>query len=139
MRRWSVGPGGCRRRTHGSLTALFTRKIRRRSRLRRADRRGYAILERRYRTRAGEIDIVARDATALVFVEVKTRRSIRCGMPADAVTRAKRRQIVLMATDYLARRRPRAGSCRFDVVSVDIHADGRATVHVIRNAFTADE
>jgi Holliday junction resolvase-like predicted endonuclease len=44
-----------------------------------------------------------------------------------------------MASDYLARRRPRAGSCRFDVVSVAIEADGRATVDVIRNAFTADE
>jgi putative endonuclease len=101
--------------------------------------RGYAILERRYRTRAGEIDIVARDGPALVFVEVKTRRSTRCGAPAEAVTPAKRRQIALMASDYLARRRPRAGSCRFDVVSVAIEADGRATVDVIRNAFTADE
>jgi putative endonuclease len=102
-------------------------------------RRGYAILERRYRTRAGEIDIVARDGTALVFVEVKTRQSMRCGPPADAVTRAKRRQIVLMASDYLARRRPQARSCRFDVVSVTIDADGTAAVDVIQNAFTADE
>ena len=98
--------------------------------------RGYAILERRYRTRAGEIDIVARDGTALVFVEVKTRRSIRCGVPADAVTRAKRRRIVLMASDYLARRRPRAGSCRFDVVSIHFDAD-RPVVEVFQNAFDA--
>jgi putative endonuclease len=101
--------------------------------------RGYAILERRYRTRAGEIDIVARDGTALVFVEVKTRRSIRCGVPADAVTRAKRRRIVQMASDYLARRRPTAGSCRFDVVTVSLDADGTAAVDVIPSAFTADE
>jgi putative endonuclease len=101
--------------------------------------RGYAILERRYRTRAGEIDIVARDRTALVFVEVKTRQSIRCGVPADAVTRAKRRRIVLMASDYVARRRPRAASCRFDVVTVCIDGDGTAVVDVIPGAFTADE
>ena len=102
-------------------------------------RRGYAIVDRRYRTRAGEIDVVARDGPALVFVEVKTRRSSRCGLPADAVTRRKRRRIVLMASDYLARRRPRASSCRFDVVSVIIDHDGRAAVTVIPAAFMADE
>jgi putative endonuclease len=102
-------------------------------------RRGYAIVDRRYRTRAGEIDVVARDGPALVFVEVKTRRSSRCGLPVDAVTRRKRRRIVLMASDYLARRRPRARACRFDVVSVAIDGDGRAAVTVIRGAFMADE
>ena len=102
-------------------------------------RRGYAIVDRRYRTRAGEIDVIARDGTALVFVEVKTRRSTRCGNPADAITARKRRQIVLMASDYLARRRPRAGSCRFDVVAVSIDTDGRAAITVIPGAFVADE
>jgi putative endonuclease len=102
-------------------------------------RRGYAILDRRYRTRAGEIDVIARDGTALVFVEVKTRRSSRCGMPVDAVTPRKRRQIVLMASDYLARRRPHARSCRFDVVSVAIDGDGRAVITIVRDAFLADE
>jgi len=102
-------------------------------------RRGYAIVDRRYRTRAGEIDVIARDGTALVFVEVKTRRSTRCGNPVDAITPRKRRQIVLMASDYLARRRPRAGSCRFDVVAVSIDADGRAVITVIPGAFMADE
>ena len=102
-------------------------------------RRGYAIVDRRYRTRAGEIDVVARDGTALVFIEVKTRRSTRCGMPADAITQRKRRQIVLMASDYLARRRPHARSCRFDVVSVAIDGYGRAAITVIPGAFRADE
>jgi putative endonuclease len=102
-------------------------------------RRGYAIVDRRYRTRAGEIDVVARDGSALVFVEVKTRRSTRCGIPVEAVTLRKRRQIVLMASDYLARRRPRARSCRFDVVSITIDDNGRAAVTVIPGAFMADE
>jgi putative endonuclease len=101
--------------------------------------RGYAILERRYRTRAGEIDIVAREGDRLVFVEVKTRRSVRYGDPAEAVTAVKRRQIALMAADYLARRRPRARACRFDVVAVTIAPDASAHVHVIRNAFMVGE
>jgi len=45
---------------------------------------GYRILERRYRTRAGEIDFIARDGEAIVFIEVKTRTSLRCGRPAEA-------------------------------------------------------
>jgi len=102
-------------------------------------RRGYAIVDRRYRTRAGEIDVVARDGTALVFVEVKTRRSARYGMPVEAVTPRKRRQIVLMASDYLARPRPHARSCRFDVVAVAVDGDGKAAITVFPGAFMADE
>ena len=49
-------------------------------------RQGYAILARRYRTRVGEIDIVAQDGETLVFVEVKTRTSGNFGVPAEAVT-----------------------------------------------------
>ena len=102
-------------------------------------RRGYAIVDRRYRTRAGEIDVVARDGTALVFVEGKKRRSARYGIPVEAVTPRKRRQIVLMASDYLARRRPHARSCRFDVVSVAVDGDGKAAITVFPGAFMADE
>lgn len=101
--------------------------------------RGYAILERRYRTRAGEIDVVALDGDTLVFVEVKARATNRCGSPAEAITRRKRRQLVAMATDYLARRRPSAAGCRFDVVTVAGAADGALTVEVIAGAFAADE
>src|SRR3954468_8232069 len=91
-------------------------------------RRGYAILERRYRTRVGEIDIVALDGPVLAFVEVKTRRSGRLGAPAEAVTLAKRRRLSAMAADYLARRRPVARACRFDVVAVTIGTGGRPEV-----------
>jgi len=59
-------------------------------------RRGYAILERRYRTRHGEIDIVAREGEVVVFVEVKTRAGDRFGDGAAAVTGWKQRRIVLM-------------------------------------------
>jgi putative endonuclease len=101
-------------------------------------RQGYAILDRRYRTRAGEIDIVARDGSALVFVEVKTRRSARFGGPHDALTHAKRQRVTTMAADWLARHRIRASSCRFDVVGVTV-ADGRPAVTLVRGAFIVGE
>ena len=66
-------------------------------------RRGYAILARSFRTRHGEIDIVARDGDVLVFVEVKTRASRRYGTALEAVTAGKQRRIAAMARSYLAR------------------------------------
>ncbi len=67
------------------------------------ERLGYAILDRRYRTRHGEIDIVARDASATVFVEVKARATAEFGSAAEAVTPLKQRRLQSMALDYLAR------------------------------------
>jgi putative endonuclease len=82
-------------------------------------RRGYVILERRYRTRFGEIDIVATDGGVLVFVEVKARRGVAFGTPAEAVTRHKQRRLLQLAAMYLAARRVAADvACRFDVVSI---------------------
>ena len=83
-------------------------------------RRGYAILERRYRTRFGEIDIVARDGETTVFVEVKARDGDRFGDGADAVTPWKQRRVANMAVDYLARHRLHDRPCRFDVVAIDV-------------------
>jgi putative endonuclease len=101
-------------------------------------RRGYAILARRYRTRLGEIDIVARDGPSIVFVEVKTRGSDSCGHPAEAVTARKQRRIATMASDFLARGRLTARPCRFDVVAITCPRDGRPEVEVIRGAFSVD-
>ena len=100
-------------------------------------RRGYAILDRRYRTRVGELDIVARDGETVVFVEVKARGSARCGTPAEAVTAVKRRKLALMAADYLVRRRLERAPCRFDVVAVEVGPAAPA-VTVYQSAFTVD-
>ena len=99
-------------------------------------RRGYAILERRYRTRHGEIDIVARHEGSIVFVEVKARAGSGFGAGADAVTALKQQRIVRMATDFLARRGLLDAPCRFDVVAVDL-LGGSPRVEVYSDAFTA--
>ena len=100
-------------------------------------RRGYEILDRRYRTRLGEIDIVARHGADTVFVEVKARDGDAFGGGAAAVTRWKQRRIVQMAVDYLARHHLHDRPCRFDVVVVDVTRD-RPGVEVFPHAFDAD-
>src|SRR4030088_1364654 len=81
------------------------------------ERRGYAIVARRYRRRGGELDIIARDGPTLVFVEVKARDGRACGAAADAITGVKRRRMTQLARDYMMRHHRFACPCRFDVVS----------------------
>ena len=80
---------------------------------------GLAILDRNFRTRFGEIDLVARDGATLVFVEVRLRRaSERFGGAAASVDSRKRGRIVAAARQYL-QRLGREPACRFDVVTLD--------------------
>jgi putative endonuclease len=98
------------------------------------ERRGYAILARRYRGRSGELDIIARDGATLVFIEVKAREGREFGEATEAVTALKRRRIAKVAVEYMMRHHLSDGPCRFDVVS--IHFDGGAPViEVFQNAF----
>jgi putative endonuclease len=101
------------------------------------ERRGYAVLARGYRTRFGEIDIVARDGPTLVFVEVKARTHDRYGGGAAAVTLHKQARMTAIAEDYLARHRLRDVPCRFDVVAIGFDRHGAMVVEVYRNAFDA--
>jgi len=98
---------------------------------------GFRILERRYRTRAGEIDFIAEDGATLVFVEVKTRSSLGFGRPSEAVGSRKRARIAAAASLYLAIRGGPERSCRFDVVEVLESAPGAPRVRLIRDAFEA--
>ena len=99
-------------------------------------RRGYAILARGYRSRFGEIDIVARSNKTIVFVEVKTRAGDDFGGSAAAVTPWKQRRIAQMAVDYLSRYELHDEPCRFDVVTIDMKDDGPEIV-VYEHAFEA--
>jgi putative endonuclease len=99
-------------------------------------RRGYAIIARRHRSRLGELDIIARDGSTMVFVEVKARASGSCGDPVEAVTPAKRRRIVRLALEYLWLKGLVDRPCRFDVVAIRVE-EGRPRVEVYRGAFDA--
>ncbi len=91
-------------------------------------RLGYEIVERNYRTRWGELDIVARSERTLAFCEVKTRRAGgRAGGPFDAVGPGKRAQVRRMAGRWLVERRdrPYADVIRFDAIGVTVDAAGR--------------
>jgi putative endonuclease len=99
--------------------------------------RGYAILDRRYRTRFGEIDIVAEDGDTVVFVEVKARATREFGTAAEAVTLYKQRRLTAMALDYLARHRLTERPCRFDVVAIDDAASDAPEVTLYPAAFDA--
>ena len=95
---------------------------------------GYKILERNFRCKAGEVDIIAEEMGNLVFVEVKARSSGLFGSPAEAVTSRKQGQISKAALCYLGDRHC-ARAARFDVVCVKF-AGGRPTeVEIIRDAF----
>jgi putative endonuclease len=100
------------------------------------ERRGYAVLARRYRTRCGEIDIVADDGGTLVFVEVKARADAEFGTAAEAVTPWKQRRLARMARDYLTRERIVDRRCRFDVVAITFDRIP-PSLELFRNAFDA--
>jgi putative endonuclease len=98
-------------------------------------RRGYRILDRRFRTRCGELDIIARDGAVLVFVEVRARSGGSFGTPFDSVTWQKRRRLCRMAAAYLCQKRLPDIACRFDVVGVTGAAAGPLNIEVVKNAF----
>lgn len=101
--------------------------------------RGYAILDRRYRTRHGEIDIVAEDRGTIVFVEVRARANAEFGRAAESLTPTKQRKVAAMAVDYLARHHLTNRPCRFDVVTVDDANGAQPEVTVYPGAFDAAE
>jgi putative endonuclease len=98
-------------------------------------RHGYRIVARNYRTKQGEIDIVAEAQGTLVFVEVKTRRGHQCGHPFEAVTPAKWRQISKAALQYLAETGREGHPARFDVVAVSFAGEAPPVFELVKNAF----
>ena len=103
--------------------------------------KGYKIMLKNYECSLGEIDLIAKESGALVFIEVKTRSSDAMGVPAESVTWRKRRQIVRCAQYYLKRYGIKEVPCRFDVVSIILpHGDGSdSQIEIIQNAFNEEE
>jgi len=98
---------------------------------------GYQILERNFRCRHGEIDLVAEDQHDLVFVEVKTRRGNLYGRPEEAVTLQKQRKLVEVATYYLDLHACPDRSWRIDVVAVQLSKGGKLEeIRIYRHAVT---
>jgi putative endonuclease len=95
-------------------------------------RQGLKLIERNFRVRGGEIDLICRDGKTLVFVEVRQRSRSDFGGAGASITAAKRRRIVLAAQHYLAGQP--ACDCRFDCVLID-----GERLEWIKNAFAADD
>ena len=97
--------------------------------------RGFTILEKNYRGKTGEIDIVAREGDTIVFVEVKARRNLAYGPPQLAVTPFKQRQISRTALAWLAHHRKPNAIARFDVIAILVPEHELPQIEHIRNAF----
>ena len=97
---------------------------------------GYTILGRNFKTRSGEIDIIAKDFETTVFVEVKQRESESHGRPEDFVPPSKRRRVISAARLYAAQHRLSERPLRFDVVAIHL-AGGTPDVRHYRGAFDA--
>lgn len=95
---------------------------------------GYELVERNYRTRYGEIDLILRQGSCLVFVEVKLRRGTAFGEPVEAVTPRKQQTIRSVAEQYVADREPAFEEARFDVIGI-LDSGGEPTVRHVEGAF----
>jgi len=98
------------------------------------EKEGYEILARNYRCRCGEVDIIARENDCIVFVEVKSRRSLRFGDPCEAIDALKRKKLSRTALHYLQSRGWMNRNARFDALFIRM-APGVEEVRLVRNAF----
>lgn len=95
-------------------------------------KKGYRILERNFRTKTGEIDLIALHDGTVVFVEVKTRSGDAFGAPELAVNAGKQRRMIKTAMAYIANKKLHQVPCRFDVVAI---SDKTGSEAIIQNAF----
>ena len=105
------------------------------------ERKGYTILERQYRFQRAEVDLICFQPTVeyseggeLVFVEVKTRTSIQYGLPEEAITEAKKRNMMRAAEAYIHETRLEGSPGRFDVIAVFL-GHGEPQIRHFENAF----
>ena len=101
---------------------------------------GYRIIERNFRCREGEVDIIAEDGRCLAFVEVRTRRGSAMGGAADSLTLLKGARITAAAEAYYQERLGLPEERRIDVIAVDLSTEGRVLrLEHIESAFAGDE
>ena len=97
--------------------------------------RDYQIIERNYRLRSSEVDIIAYDKDTLCFIEVKTREDPLDAEPLEAITSLKQRKLSLAATHYLVNNKLLNCPARFDVVVVIMNTSGNYDINLLQNAF----
>ncbi|MEW6609952.1 MAG: YraN family protein [bacterium] len=102
-------------------------------------RHRYKILEQNYKTRSGEIDIIAKNQEVLAFIEVKTRRGEEFGLPQEAVDIRKQRQMGKVALEYLAKKNLQDIDCRFDIVAITWRPNQKPKIELIKDAFYLEE
>ncbi len=98
-------------------------------------KQGYQILEKNYRSRQGEVDIIARDRDFLVFVEVKCYSYRSYGSPVGAVRKAKKQSLIHAAQTYLYKKNIQDTYCRFDVIAIYKKFNGEQLIEHYRDAF----
>jgi putative endonuclease len=97
---------------------------------------GYKIVVRNWRTRHGELDIIAEDRIVLAFVEVRSKKADDATTPQETVTGTKQRQVSQAAVAYVSQHNVQDRDCRFDVVEVFLNEDGKPVrINLIKNAF----
>jgi len=102
-------------------------------------KQGYEIVEKNYRCSLGEMDVVAKEKGQLVFVEIKTRRTDRFGLPEEAVHLAKQKKLIRLTHWYLKETHQEEKAVRFDVLAIRYPEKGEPEFRLIRNAFEQGE
>ena len=98
---------------------------------------GYVIRERNFRSREGEIDIIAEKDDFLVFIEVRTRTSNSYGTPEESVTTQKKERLIALAEAYIEDREDLPSSWRIDVVAIELGAKRKVSrLEIIENAIS---
>ncbi|MDT3695936.1 MAG: YraN family protein [Ignavibacterium sp.] len=97
--------------------------------------KGFEILKRNYQFSHGEIDIIAMDGETLVFIEVKTRKTLEYGEPEYAITKKKIQQIKKVAELYLFDNEIEEADCRFDVIAIILGSENNPQITHYENAF----
>ena len=101
--------------------------------------KGYHVLERNYRVKCGEIDLILEDRSRIIFVEVKSRLSAKYGLPQEAITYHKKRQIIRVAKWYLQKKGYLDREIRFDVLAIRFYGIGKPIIEHIPWAFDIEE
>jgi putative endonuclease len=100
---------------------------------------GYRILEKNFRNKIGEVDVIAIDKDTVCFIEVKSRRTSRSGSPWEAISPFKQRKIIQVALSYLKWKQWLSQKARFDVVGIWEEENSIPRIEILKNAFDASD